>query len=148
MAPRRCVVQDCNRVADNELGISMHSSPTNGSVRMQWKRFVCQHRKNFNPKGSFGICSVHFTNDCFIRAVHIKGTERRIKPGSLPTVWKNVSVSLSERSRRMVSEFAFVILLSIRIYKVTVIFNAFVQLIPACLFDTEGFIFIHWHSNL
>lgn len=51
-------------------------------------------------------------------------------------------------SRRMVSEFAFVILLSIRIYKVTVIFNAFVQLIPACLFDTEGFIFIHWHSNL
>ena len=58
------------------------------------------------PKGSFGVCSLHFTSDCFTRAVHIKGTERRLKAGSVPTIWKEASVSLSERSRRRVSEFA------------------------------------------
>ncbi|KAJ7381738.1 hypothetical protein OS493_039257 [Desmophyllum pertusum] len=86
MAPRRCVVQDCNRVADNELGISMHSSPTNGSVRMQWKRFVCQHRKISIRRVRLVYAPCISPNDCFIRAVHIKGTERRIKPGSFPTV--------------------------------------------------------------
>lgn len=106
MPPRRCVVQDCDRVSNKELGISMHVSPRTFTERVKWKRFVLQHRKNFNPKGSFGVCSLHFTSDCFTRAVHIKGTERRVKAGSVPTIWKEASVSLSERSRRRVSEFA------------------------------------------
>jgi len=106
MPPRRCVVQDCDRVSNKELGISMHVSPRTFTERVKWKRFVLQHRKNFNPKGSFGVCSLHFTSDCFTRAVHVKGTERRLKAGSVPTIWKEASVSLSERSRRRVSEFA------------------------------------------
>ena len=105
MPPRQCVVQDCSRVSNKELGISMHTSPASSNIRSKWKRFVRQHRKNFNPTGTFGICSLHFKTDCFARAVHLKGTERRIKPGSVPTVWKVTSDSISERSHRRVSRF-------------------------------------------
>ena len=107
MPPRRCVVQYCSRVSDKELGISMHTSPSSGNIRTKWKRFVSQHRKNFNPTATFGICSLHFETDCFTRAVHVKGTERRIKPGSVPTIWKVTSGSISERSRRRVSKAQF-----------------------------------------
>ena len=103
MPPRRCVVQDCSRVSDKQLGISMHTSPSSGNIRTKWKRFVCQHRKNVNPTGTFGICSLHFEADCFTRAVHVRGTERRIKPGSVPTIWKVTAGPMSERSRRRVS---------------------------------------------
>ena len=103
MPPRRCVVQDCSRVSDKQLGISMHTSPSSGNIRAKWKRFVCQHRKNFNPTGTFGICSLHFEANCFTRTVHVKGTERRIKPGSVPTIWKVTEGSMSERSQRRVS---------------------------------------------
>ena len=105
MPPRRCVVQDCDQTADLELGISMHGSPPSGSGLAKWKKFVLTHRKNFSPKGQFGVCSLHFTRDCFTRAVHVKGTERRIKRGSVPTIWKSKSVSSSNRSRRQVSEY-------------------------------------------
>lgn len=122
MPPRRCVVQDCNQVSNKDLGISMHTSPASGSERAKWKRFVCRHRNFFSPKGTFGVCSLHFTNDCFTRAVHIKGTERRLKPGSVPTIWKKATVSLSGRSRRRVSRifaqsvvFAYLLLLSCNI---------------------------------
>ena len=106
MPPRRCVVQDCSRVSDKGWGISMHTSPSSSNIRTKWKRFVSQHRKNFNPTGTFGICSLHFETDCFTRAVHVKRTERRIKPGSVPTIWKVTSGSISERSRRRVSKFS------------------------------------------
>lgn len=109
MPPRRCVVQDCGRVSDKELGISMHTSPSSGNIRTKWKRFVCQRRKNFNPTDTFGICSLHFKTDCFTRAVHLKGTERRIKPGSVRTIWKVTSDSISERSRRRVSKFSVLV---------------------------------------
>ena len=66
----------------------MHTSPSNGNIHTEWKRFVCQHRKNFNPTGTFGTCSLHFEADCVTRAVHVKGTESRIKPGSVPTIRK------------------------------------------------------------
>ena len=103
MPPRRCLVQHCDRVADKELGISIHTSPGTSSEYATWKRFVSQHRKHFHPKGLFGICSLHFTSDSFTRSVNVKGSERRLKPGSVPTIWKKDSVSLSKRSRRRVS---------------------------------------------
>ena len=87
MPPRRYVVQYCSRVSDKELGISMNTSPSSGNILTKWKRFVSQHRKNFNPTGPFGICSLNFETDGFTR-VHVKTTERGIKPGSVPTIWK------------------------------------------------------------
>ena len=48
----------------------------------KWKAFVCLHRKNFNPKGWFMICSEHFNEDCFKRLFHTKGNVRRLEPGS------------------------------------------------------------------
>ena len=86
MPPRRCVVQFCSRISDKELGISMHTSPSSGNIRTKIEEK--QHQKDFNHTGTFGICSLHFETDCFTRAVHVKGTERRIKPGSVPTIWK------------------------------------------------------------
>ena len=109
MPPRRCVVQYCSRVSDKELGISVHTSPSSGNILTKWKRFVSQHRKDSNPTGPFGLCSLHFETDCFTRAVHVKGTERRIKPGSVPTIWKVTSGSISERSRRRVSKFSVLV---------------------------------------
>ena len=53
MPGRRCVVQDCGNVKNDELGISIHNSPDSGSVRLKWKRFVSIHRKDFNPTSSF-----------------------------------------------------------------------------------------------
>ena len=43
MPGRRCVVQDCGNVKNDELGISIHNSPDSGSVRLKWKRFVSIH---------------------------------------------------------------------------------------------------------
>ena len=105
MPPRRCAVQDCERIADLGLGISMHGSPPSGSVLTKCKKFVLTRRKNFSPTGQFGVCSLHFTRDCFTRAVHVRGTERRIKRGSVPTIWKSKSVPSSNGSRRQVSEY-------------------------------------------
>ena len=105
MPPRRCVVQDCERIADLELGISMHGSPPSGRVLTKWKKLVLTHRKTFSLTGQFGVCSLHFTRDCFTRAVHVEGTLRRIKRGSVPTIWKSKSISSSNRSRRQVSKY-------------------------------------------
>ena len=109
MPPRRCVVQCCSRVSNKELGISMHTSPSSGPIRTEKKRFVSQRRKDFNPTCTFGICSLHFETDCFTRAVNVKGTERRIKPGSAPTIRKVTSGSISERSQRRVGKFSVLV---------------------------------------
>ena len=109
MPPRRCVTQDCSRASDKELAFSMHTSPSSGNIRTKWKRFVSQHRKNFNSTGTFEICSLHFETDCFTRAVHVKGTERGIKPGLVPTIWKLTPGSISERSRRRVGKFSVLV---------------------------------------
>ncbi|PFX24888.1 hypothetical protein AWC38_SpisGene10523 [Stylophora pistillata] len=37
MPGRRCVVQDCGNIKNDELGISIHNSPDSGSVRLKWK---------------------------------------------------------------------------------------------------------------
>ena len=102
----QCVVQDCDQAKDEEAGISIHNSPYSGSVRTKWRRFVELHRKNWNPGpvGKFAVCSDHFETSCFTRAFPMKGVSRRLKPGSVPTIWKKTATPLSERSRRRVSE--------------------------------------------
>ena len=40
MPGRRCVVQDCGNVKNDELGISIHNSPDSGSVRLKWCPFI------------------------------------------------------------------------------------------------------------
>ena len=109
MPPRRCVVQYCNRVSDKELRMSMHTSPSSGNIRTKKKRFVSQRRKDFKPTGTFEICSLHFETDCFTHAIHVKGTERRIKLGSVRTIWKVTSGSISERSQRRVGKFSVLV---------------------------------------
>ena len=130
MPPRRCVVQYSSRVSNRELGISMHTSPSSGNIRRKKKRFVSQCRKDFKPTGMFGMCSLYFETDCFTRAVHVKGTETQIKPGSVPTIWKVTSGSISEQSQRRVGKFS-VLVNKVMSYSVThtVTFKSFSQLI-------------------
>ena len=37
------------------------------------------HRKNFNPKGQFMVCSEHFNEDCFKRLFHMEGNVKRVE---------------------------------------------------------------------
>ena len=119
----RCQVKDCDQ-------ISIHNSPRSGSVQLKWKNFVCLHRKNFNPGpvGKFPVCSDHFTNDCFTRAYPMKGLAKRLKPGTIPTIWKKTSAPISQRSRRRVRE----VLLSIIALSVA---------FPRQIFDTLSHIY-------
>ena len=73
----RCVVQDCSNKSNPRIGISLHT-PNSNCELAKWKSFVRTHCSNFNPKGLFKICSVHFSSDCFEQTVHIQGAPRRL----------------------------------------------------------------------
>lgn len=105
----RCVVYGCDNVTNTDEGVSIHISPAKKSESDKWKRFVRLHRANFQPKGQFGVCSKHFSQDCFSRAVHIKRHQRRLKKGAIPSIWWHeespeiIVETVSDRSRRKVS---------------------------------------------
>ena len=44
--------------------------------------------RDFSQSGKFVVCSVHFAEKCFSRAIHMEGCGRRLIPGSVPTIWK------------------------------------------------------------
>ena len=90
MPGRRCVVQDCGNVKNDELGISIHNSPASGSVMLKWKSFVSMHRKNFNPVGKFAVCSEHFTRDCFTLAFPMKRHEKEFEEGDVSNNLENI----------------------------------------------------------
>ena len=48
-----------------------------------------------------------FSMDCFERLFHMNGLTRRLKPGSVPTIWKKSSAELTTRERRKVSKYKF-----------------------------------------
>ena len=102
MPASRCVVQDCNNIAGP--GISIHKSPTDRKNRIKWVNFVRHHRANFfiGPEQRFAVCSQHFAPDCFHQALAVLGSQRRLKTGSYPTIWKKVFPTSSARDRRKV----------------------------------------------
>ena len=119
MTGSTCVVQCCNNKSDHRAGISLHRSPASGPVREKWIRFVRTHSANFNPSGIFVVCSNHFTDECFQRALHIEGFKRTIIPLSVPTIWKKEpEKTFSARKRRQVGDLIklgfFVILAGLR----------------------------------
>jgi hypothetical protein len=49
------------------------------------------------------ICFMdHFSTDCFERLFHLDGLQRRLKPGSVPTIWRKAPAQLTTRDRRKV----------------------------------------------
>ena len=52
----------------------------------KWIMFILTQSADFNPRGIFVGCSDHFTDECFQRAVHVKGSQRLIIPLSIPTI--------------------------------------------------------------
>ena len=64
-------------------------------------------RANFYPSSReirFMICSDHFSTDCFERLFHLDGLQQRLKPSSVPTIWKKAPAQLTTRDRRKVSQ--------------------------------------------
>lgn len=111
MPGRRCVVQGCNNTPNLEGGISVHISPKNKSARDKWARFVRTHRANFNPQRRFMVFSEHFAEECFERSLHVEGSQRTPRPGSVPSIWMNKTsqepcTSRSVRTRKKVSTIA------------------------------------------
>ena len=99
-------VQDCSNKSNPRAGISLHRPKSSQEVA-KWKAFVRIHRANFNPKGLFKICSIHFAAEYFERQVHIEGQPRNLVLGAIPTIWKKSvednSPSMTARGRRQVS---------------------------------------------
>ena len=87
------------------LGISLHK-PKNSFESQKGKAFFRTHCANFNPKGLFKICSIHFTADCFKRAVRVPGAPRVTVARAIPMIWKlreaGNSSAMSVRDRCMV----------------------------------------------
>ena len=84
MPGSRCVVFGCNNTRDDKGGISIHSCPADKCLRAKWVTFVQLHRKDFFRKGSFPVCSAHFSPTAFQRAIHIKGQQRNLIKGAGP----------------------------------------------------------------
>ena len=88
----RCVVQDCSNISDILAGLSLHKRPIENIARGIWVKFVRTKRANFNPgEVRFMVCSDHFSAECFERSYHMKGTTRRLKQGSVPSIWKKTT---------------------------------------------------------
>ena len=105
MPGSRCVVFGFNNTRDDKGGISIHSCPADKCLRAKWATFVQLHRKDFFRKGSFPVCSAHFSPTAFQRAIHIKGQQRNLIKGAVPTIFKPKQTlsPISQRSRRKVS---------------------------------------------
>ena len=125
MPSARCVVQGCSNVSNLQDGISLHHSPANKTEYGKWLRFVRTHRANFNPKGVFVICSVHFRVECF-DGIHMKGSRRKLLPLSVPTIWKKEAhKSLSERSRRKVGITSYELMIWLYCYNKLNLFSGY-----------------------
>ena len=104
MPSSRFVVQDCSNTSDKNAGRSLHKSPNDKSLRRVSVRFVQTKHANFYPISReirFMICSDHFSTDCFERLFHLDGLQRRLKPGSVPIIWRKALAQLT-RDRRKV----------------------------------------------
>ena len=73
----RYVVQDCSNKSNPRIGISLHTSNSNFELALR-KSFVRAYYSNFNPRGLFKICSVHFAYHGFEQTVHLEGASRRL----------------------------------------------------------------------
>ena len=107
--PDRCVVHGCSNRSDMNTGISAHFSPTIKSERDKWLRFVAHWltARTSTRAESLWRVSVHFTEECFSRAVSsVEGCRRRLIPGLIPTIWKiDPGKQSSKRQHRKVSLF-------------------------------------------
>jgi len=102
-----CVVQCHNNKSNHRAGISLHQSLASGPAMKKWIMFVLTHSADFNLRGIFVGCSDHFTDECFQRAVHVKGSQRLIMPLSIPTI-------IMERKIRQKRDERYLILMQLK----------------------------------
>lgn len=63
---KRCIVAGCSNIS--APNISLHQFPSVEPFRRLWINFVKQTRSNWKEPSVWStICSVHFTEECFIR---------------------------------------------------------------------------------
>ena len=70
--PERCIAARCDNKADPAKGIIMHRTPFVNSKnpiaqkrRRKWINFVLARRKNWEPRKTSSLCSIHFKEEDF-----------------------------------------------------------------------------------
>ncbi|XP_025113124.1 uncharacterized protein LOC112575462 isoform X1 [Pomacea canaliculata] len=100
---KTCAVAECT--GRNSDGISIHSFPSDPSLRKQWVQFVRVCRADFTtPTRNSVVCERHFAPECYpvtYRLMKQEGFVVRKKdliPGSVPTIQKH---AFSHSSRQL-----------------------------------------------
>ena len=90
--PRRCIVAGCDSVGGKDC--SLHEFPKNEAIRKKWIKAVKEQRSNWDGPSPYSLlCSLHFTDDCFIpKGVRFRDelgmpTAKRLKPDAVPTIF-------------------------------------------------------------
>ena len=65
----------CSNIADLSTGVPLHNSPV---LKESARYFV----------GDFAICSIQVL--CFGRPIWMPGCKRKLQPGSIPKLWKDI----------------------------------------------------------
>ena len=90
----RCVAAGCSNTPSEK--ISRFRFPRDGALRAQWEKQVQRTRAQWKATEHPYICSEHFTDDCFevdtaLASKFGISKRRRLKPGSIPTIFHRSS---------------------------------------------------------
>ena len=90
--PRRCIAAGCDSVGGKDC--SLHKFPKNEAIRKKWIKAVKEQRSNWDGPSPYSLlCSLHFTDDCFItEGIRFRDelgmpTAKRLKPDAVPTIF-------------------------------------------------------------
>ena len=90
----RCVAAGCSNTATER--ISLFRFPRDHALPAQWEKQVQRTRAQWKATEHSYICSEHFTDDCFkvdtaLASKFGISKGRRLKPGSIPTIFNRSS---------------------------------------------------------
>lgn len=99
----RCVAAGCSNTPSEK--ISLFKFPRDRALRNQWEKQVRKTRAQWKATEHSYLCSEHFTDDCFkvdstLASKFGISKRRRLKPGSIPTIFYRSSTPCSSADSR------------------------------------------------
>ena len=85
--PEKCVAKFCSNKP--QKFITLHKFPESEKVKKLWRNFVKTKRANWTETPTSVLCSVHFTQDCFVNYYAVREDYQRrlsLKPDAVPTI--------------------------------------------------------------